>query len=384
VIYRWFYRVSSENIDELRTQNSAIFSKQCAADTRLQLERRREDMEKELAAEAEFTKVLEADRLRKEQREKDEAEARHRSNLLTKQILDEQTALREKLKGNSHAEREREMAKYAAMAAADAEKLAKREEAMMAAKRTAQREILKFNEDYQASKASAKAQRLAEERAMNIAAAEALAGEAGRKEAEKKARLQVFSISHWISGSWLVFIFFPSIDQEMVEYSAYINSLKAEQAKIDAELEKMRAEAQEAAWRQRESKWNAEQAAREALNREVNESIRQQLLYRAEMQAKEIEEGKRIQAMLVAEQQRLEAEEKRRYAERIEKSNNRELMQQIADRERARKEEFEAGVREAALMKQREEEKRLLLESELRNYKPEPRSFALKTTKWYT
>ena len=170
----------------------------------------------------------------------------------------------------------------------------------------------------------------------------------------------------------------------MLDYTAYLNSLKEEQAKIDAELERMRAEAQENAWRQRESKWSAEQAAREALNREVNDSIRQQLIYRAELQAKEIEEGRKMQAKMVAEQQRLEAEDRRKHAERIEKSNNGELMKQIAEREHARKLEFEAGVREAALLKQREEEKRLMLEAELRNYKPQQKSFAIKSTKWYS
>lgn len=73
-------------------------------------------------------------------------EIRKQQDSLTKFVLDEQMELRNKQRQSTLAEKERETKRLTEMTAQDAEKAAKREAAMQAAKRTAQIEILKFNE----------------------------------------------------------------------------------------------------------------------------------------------------------------------------------------------------------------------------------------------
>jgi hypothetical protein len=43
--------------------------------------------------------------------------------------------------------------------------------------------------------------------------------------------------------------------QDMQDYVAYLKQLQADEAFMQAELERMRAIAQDQAWRQREEKW---------------------------------------------------------------------------------------------------------------------------------
>ena len=350
-------------MDELRTQVSAVFVKQCMEEGQRQLEHKENLAAKNLEIETKWARLWEWDRIQKGKREERELAERERLNAHTKQVLDEQTAMRERMRNANNGERDAELRKFAEIARIDAEKQAKREEAMAAAKRTAQREILKFNTEYEANKAAQKAQQLAEERSMNAAAAASLAGEGALKEAEKQARME-----------------------DMKNYTSYLNKLKQDQAFMDAELDRMRAIAQEQAWEVREQKWSKERAAREALMRDVQETIHEQLAYRAREKISQTQQGKLEQQKIQTELDRLAAKEAAKQQADMEwrQQANRELLQQMADRERARQEEFDAGVRAAAEEKARQDRIAAMLAAELVANKPVKTNFPIKSMKWYT
>lgn len=272
-----YMRMWRAGCDDLRTLDSEAYGVHIKQEQWRQMHDYR-DAARAANAEEErqWAELWEQDRLRKLQRETEEAAKRALTGHRTREAIAQQMEDRAERRRQELAERERAKAEWQAEMQREAAALAAQREAAAQQRAVQGRAIAEWNDNFLKAKAEAKRLKDLEDREeveQHVADYEA---ELRRK---KMDRLQM--------------------QREMVAYREYLMARRAEEARIQRELDQMSMAHQAAANAKQDAAWAREEAGRQRLMREVLDTRAEQLA------AKDAAERAR-QAEMVEERRRAE------------------------------------------------------------------------------